>query len=43
MGQDRLNTLAVLTIEEKYIANIVNFNEKVIMQFAWKKSGIPYK
>jgi hypothetical protein len=38
MGQDRLNALAVLTIEKEYIANIVNFNERVITKFAGQKN-----
>jgi hypothetical protein len=38
MGQDRLNALAVLTIEKEYIANIVNFNERVITKFAEQKN-----
>lgn len=39
MGQDRLNALACLSIEQEHIRSIVNFNEKVIDVFAKKKNG----
>lgn len=38
MGQARLNSLAVLSIEKEFISNIPNFNEKVILDFAAQKN-----
>ncbi|KAF4529478.1 hypothetical protein B566_EDAN017765 [Ephemera danica] len=37
MDQDRLNALAVLTIEKSLLLRMPNFNEKVIKKFASKK------
>lgn len=38
MGQDRLNALAVLSIQKERIAEILDFNQKVIENFASKKN-----
>jgi hypothetical protein len=37
MGENRLNALAVLSIERQFILNIKNFNSKVISKFAMQK------
>lgn len=37
MGQDRLNALACLTIEQRLIRAILDFNERVIDKFAQRK------
>ena len=38
MGQARLNSLAVLSIEKEFISNILNFNNRVFTDFSTQKS-----
>ena len=38
MAQDRLNALAMLSMEKNLIQNIPDFNTKVIEKFATKKN-----
>ena len=40
MGQERLNALAMLSMERELVLNMCNFNEKVIDRFAALKERL---